>query len=287
VGDAQLIGRLAAVVLFACLALYFLVRGLAPGPRSLRLANLALACGLTVFVLPEFALGLVPAEAPAVFLVSASVRVPVGIAGVVLAAKALGARGDGGAGAARPVAALALSVLHAAAGLGLLAFVSPAGTSSPWVYESPDGAFRLALPSGRWQKAPTGGDIGIVLFGRLGPHMQAVVRRVEREQTRDDFEEAAEAFRRVIAANPKRAALARFREEATAAGNLYSYCTLMDATPQGDPVFVAHVVAWSPAKRVLVEVVCEGVPAMLSRTGRAAELHTFEKDAEAICLSVE
>jgi hypothetical protein len=61
----------------------------------------------------------------------------------------------------------------------------------------------------------------------------------------------------------------------------------MDSSPDGKPVFVAYSVTWCPRQQMLIEVLFEGLPAMLSQAGKAAEKDAIEKAAETICLSVE
>jgi hypothetical protein len=281
------VGRLVALVLGACLALYFLVRGLSPAPRSRRLANLALFCGLTTFVMPEVALGLLSPERPGLYFLSGTVRLLTGLTGVALAVAALASRRRDGTGAGRPLAGLAFSLLHGLAGSGFLLYGWMASPSTPWVYQSPDGSFRLTLPSRQWKETPPPSGKGVVGFVRAIPRMQAGVVRVKRPATRDEFRQAAEAFRAYLEANPRQRGQAKSRDGTTAAGNAYAYVTLMDADSEGSPVFVAHSVVWSPTKEMLVEVVFEGLPAMRSESGRATEMAAFEKAAETICLSVE
>jgi hypothetical protein len=249
---AEQAGRLVAVVLFACPAVYFLLRGLGSGPRSRRLANLALFCGLTAFVMPEVALGLSPADHSGLFLASGGVRVLLGLVGIALAVAALVTRRAGDVGVARPVTGVSFSLLYLLAGAGLLLYGLLGRPATPWVYESPAGAYRLTLPSRQWKKSPTTGGVGVVAFVRPVPRMQASVLTVKREQSKANFERAAEAFRKRVESNPQQRSQARFREGTNAAGNPYHYCTLMESTPDGKPVFVAHSVTWCPDKQMVV-----------------------------------
>jgi hypothetical protein len=61
----------------------------------------------------------------------------------------------------------------------------------------------------------------------------------------------------------------------------------MDSGAEGKPVFVAYSVTWCAGKRMVIEVLFEGLPMMQSQTGKAAEIDAIEKAAETICLSVE
>src|SRR5438067_328702 len=104
--------RLVQLLLLACPALFFLVRALESGPRSRRLANLALFFGLSVFAMHERVFGLSPGSSPEVFLSSGVVRVLLGFAGIGLAVAALMNRRDGGVGLTRPIVAVGFSILH-------------------------------------------------------------------------------------------------------------------------------------------------------------------------------
>jgi hypothetical protein len=286
--SAELLGRLVAVLLVALPALYFLIRGLMPGPRSRRLANLALFCGLTAFVTPEITLGLSPAERPGMFLASGAARVLLALVGIVLGVAALVIRRHGEVGVARPVIGVGFSVLHLVVGAGLLLFDSFAVPSKPWVYRSPDGAYSLTLPSQRWKQAPTKEGGPVVAFVRpLLPHMQAAVQAVRRQQTEADFARTAQTFRARAESNPKLRGKAKFREGNNTSGHRYHYWTAMDSSPDGKPVYVAYSVTWSPRQQMVIELLFEGLPTMISQAGKAAEMDAIEKAAESICLSVE
>lgn len=280
-------GRLLPAVLFACLALYFLIRGATAGPGSRRLANLALFCGLTGLVLPEISLGLSPATNSALFLASGAIRIFLGVAGITLAAAALWTRGDGGVGIARPVTAAGFSFLHAFIGAGLVLFSSFTWASTPWDFQSPDGAFRLRLPSQQWKQAPVDDRADAIAFVCSSPRMQARVVAVRQEQTAADFALAVEALRARLDSLPTRRDTAEDREGTTTSGGSYRYVTFMDSTPDGNPVFVAYSVTWCPRQQTVIEVLVEGLPRLLSQTGKAGEMHRFQKSAETICLSVE
>src|SRR5262249_28277795 len=126
-----------------------------------RLANFALFCGLTAFVMPEMALGLSPAEWFGLFLASGAMRVLLALVGIALAVAALVTRRDG-AGVIRPLAGGGFSLLHLLVGGGLLLFGFLAQPSTPWVYQSPDGDYRLTLPSQQWKQSPTRGGGPVV-----------------------------------------------------------------------------------------------------------------------------
>ncbi|MFM7077591.1 MAG: hypothetical protein ACKO3G_16225 [Planctomycetaceae bacterium] len=284
---AEFAGRLVPVLLIGWFAAYFFVRGLGHGPRSRRLANLSLFCGCAALVLPEVTLGLSPATRPGLFLASGAARMLVGMVGAVLAIAGFVSRRDGGVGLTRPVVAAGVSLLAMLFGASLLMFASFGRPASPWVYSSPDGVFRLTLPSSEWVPAPTPGASGGVAFVRSFPRMQAKVLHVKRDQTEADFEHAAEAFRQQIETIPALRGHAEFRHGTNASGNSYRYWTGTDSSRDGQPVFVAYSVTWYESKRNVIEVLFEGLPTMRSEAGKAAEMGTIEKSAETICLSVE
>src|SRR4051812_42761717 len=98
----DLIGRLGLLLLLTCLALTFLVKGVQARQRSLRFANLALFCGLAVFVMPEKAFSLSSTDHWTLFLIIGALRVLLGVVGIALAITAIVKRRDGGVGISRP-----------------------------------------------------------------------------------------------------------------------------------------------------------------------------------------
>jgi hypothetical protein len=281
------LGALIAVLLLSCPAVYFLVAAFYAGPRSRRLANLALCFGLTTFTLPEAVLRVSSAVRPNLFLASGVIRLSLGLFGLALAAVAFFKRRDGGTGVGRPIVGAGFCLLHIAVGVGMLSFNFMSRPSASWVYVSPDATYSITLPSKEWSQFAKTGGVGIVAFGRPAPRMLASVVSVQRDQTEADLDRTAEAFRARIEADPKARGQVQFRSGMNGAGNPYRYCTAIDSGPDGKPVFVAYSVTWCPSKWIIVEVFFEGQPAMRSRTGQAAETDLFEKSAETICLSVE
>jgi hypothetical protein len=212
-------------------------------------------------------------------------RIFLGIAGIALAVAAFFARHDGGVGLARLFTAGGFGLLHVMFGGGLLMFSSFSFPTTPWQYQSPDG-FALTLPSTQWEYAPAQGDSRPAFVCRR-PHMQAIVQSVSRQQTEADFKQfAAEARDKMEQLTHDRSA-ARFLEGVNAAGNSYSYCAGVERAADGKTVFVAHSVVWCPSRKMVVSVLFEGVPRMLSNAGKAAETSAFNAAAEKICLSVE
>ena len=113
--STEMLGGPFYMSLFACVALYFVARGLAIAPRSRQLANLALFCGLTLFFMPEFILGPTTADRSALLLASGVIRLLIGLIGLLLALMAFVNRRDGGVGLARPMIAAGVSLAHLAA----------------------------------------------------------------------------------------------------------------------------------------------------------------------------
>lgn len=283
----ELAGRLFPVLLFACLALYFFVRGLERGPRSRRLANLALFCGLTAFVVPEIALRFSPAGNSGLFLASGVTRLVIGVIGIAIATVALWCRNDGGVSVVRPVVGGGFSLLHVIVGAGFVMFSSYAWASTPWVFQAADGTFRLTLPSRQWRQVAETDPEGVVAFVRPLPRMQARVLAVRQQQTEDDFAQAVAALNARLKNSRTLREQPQVRGGTKESGDLFRYLTLVDTTPDGNPVFVGYSVTWCLQKQTVVEVVVEGLPRMLSETGKAAEMEHFQKAAEIICLSVE
>jgi hypothetical protein len=283
---AELAGRLLPVFLFGLLALYFLAQAVSARQPSLRLANISLFCGLAALALPEVILGWSPSDHLIVFIISGCLRSLLGIAGVLLGAIAMVMRSDGGVGIVRPWVGIAFSLLHLVFGAGFLLFSSMYVPSTPWRYQAPGGEFRLTLPSKQWQQASTDGK-RVVAFMCSPPRMQCSVLAVHRQRTESQFLQAAEMSRAQLERTAGQHGQIKVHEETNAAGNRVSYFTGMDSTPDGKPVFVAYSITWSPTKQTVIEVLFEGLPRMLSNTGRATEMNLFEWSAEKICLSVE
>jgi hypothetical protein len=168
------------------------------------------------------------------------------------------------------------------AGLMFSSFSFPA---TPWHYQSQDG-FGLLLPSKQWKYAPAPGDPRpAFVCGR--PRMQAIVQSVKRPQTEADFKQfAAEARDKMEEFSRDRSA-AKFRDGVNEAGNSYSYCTGIEEAANGQKIFVAHCVVWCPSREMVVSVLFEGAPRMLSQAGKSAEMSTFNAAAEKICMSVD
>jgi hypothetical protein len=279
--SGELIGRLIAIAAFACLVLYFLVRALGAGPLSRRLANFALSCGLGGLAVPTTS-----SPAPAVI----GVHALLGLAALGFAVAALRSRCDGGCGVVRPIIGIVLGVFQLAGAVALLMFSSFTSTSNPWVYQAPDAAYRLTLPSDRWQHTatkPTPDGSQPAVFVHTAPFMQARVLRVRHQQSEQDFVKTAEDARAFLVEEPGRRNTVRFREGTNAAGNPYRYYTAMDAGAESGQVYIGHSFTWNPRTHVLVAVLFEGPLRMLSEAGRAAEMEAFETSAATICLSVE
>ena len=77
------------------------------------------------------------------------------------------------------------------------------------------------------------------------------------------------------------------REGINAKGNQYVYLQCVERGENGKEVFVGTSVTWSKEKRLVVQVILEGVPKMQSQAGRASEMRVLEKSAEDILLSLD
>jgi hypothetical protein len=285
-----LIGRLVAVVLFGCLAGYFLILGLKGGPRSRRLANFALFCGLTAFVMPEIVLTLMPDFRTRMLFWSGVTRIILGIAGLAFGVAALFVRRDKGVSIARPITGIGFSLLHTAMALGLIVLgqaTQPPTPSSQWVYQAPDAAYHLTLPSPEWNEAPPIGGKGEISFFVTLPRMHCTVLTLMRDQTDQDFFRVADAFRDLLDRNTRIRDQATHHDGINAAGNRYRFGTGIEEGPNGQKVFLAHSVTWCSQKKLIVRVIFEGAIAMKSQIAKEAEVEAMTKAAETICLSVE
>jgi hypothetical protein len=289
--DAQLIGRLTAVVCFAALALFFLVRGLMATQTSRRLANLALCCGLTSFCSVEFALGWTPAQHPDLFNTLAVVRLALGLLGVVFTVLALvRRRQDQGTGVFRPLLGGSLSLLHIAVGafyfvLTSSPFLDAAGDqATAWVHTEPEHGLRLTFPSDRWKRTNARSGVG---FFHQSPRMQVGIFAVYPRQSEADFRTGATRLLARMESDPTLKASLKRRDGENAKGHRFVYFQGVERGERGQEVFVASSLTWIAEKELMAHLIFEGIPTMQSRTGRASELAAFEKAAEAILSSLE
>jgi len=274
------------VLLFAALAGYFLVKGLKERSRSRRFANLALFFGLTVLVQPELALGLPFANRTMVHLASGGLRVILGLVAITLAIAAYRTRQESEVGKKRIVFGAIIGLLSVLIGGLILLESSSALPTSPWPYQSPDGAYQLILPSSKWKQVPIPGGKWIASFARVTPRMNLLVLNVRQNQFESDWQQSIESFRARAENNPELCATAAFREGPTPGGNRYYYCAGMDPGTNGKRVFVVLSAIWSPREHTVVELLFEGLPSMLSESMRVVEMEAMREAAQRISLSV-
>lgn len=278
--SSELAGRLLFSGALVASALYFLVRASGAAPRSRRLANTALACGLGALAVPLHMSGLLPVI----------LRAGLGVACLGLAVAALVARRDGGCGIIRPAIGVVLGLAQLANAGALLMFSSFTSPSTPWIYRAPDSSYELTLPSGRWEQAhtkPAPNGAQQIIFVHAVPHMQAAILSVKNGQSEDDFVKAAASAWSFLVSDPKRGATARSREGTNAAGNAYRYFTTMDSGDNASQIFVGQSFTWIRDKQLVVQILFEGPRKMLSEMGARAEMEAFENSANSICLSVK
>jgi len=186
----------------------------------------------------------------------------------------------------RSVAALALVLVGA---LASPAAASPAAVpaSESWVHRSTNHGYHLTLPSASWREPagkPRGSD---AFFENAIPDMHVSVMLVKPEQSADDLAKEAAHLRSSLERSPERRASVRSRDGTNARGNRFHYFTALEPTPSGARVFIGNSVTWNPRTHLLVVVLFEGLQKAKSESDRAAELATFQKASDAICLSVE
>jgi hypothetical protein len=279
----ELMGSLLAALLLAMPAVYFLASAFRAAPRSRRLADLALFCGLAAFALPELALGWSPADQSGILLASGAIRIILGFIGVALAVGAFVLRHDAGVGVVRPLLAFGFSLLHVLMGLGLLLFVNVANPSTPWTYQFADGEFSVTLPSSQWREAR---DTPGPAFVCLAPRMQAKVIGIRREQTEADFTRAVEGIRARVTAHSGFSQV-KFQEGTNAAGNRFHYFSAVESDAEGNRIFVAQSVTLCSRQQAILEVLFEGLFRNRSTIGKKTEFAAFEKSAPTICQSIE
>lgn len=267
---------------------YFLVRALSAESRSRRLANFALLCGLLALTLPEDAIcKFAGVSRSPVLLVSGVARVALACTGIVLAVFAFRARGDGGVSGARPIFAGILSALHLLSGVGMLIFGSVGTPGTPWVYQFKDGLWSMTLPSKSWQQVADPSHPGRITFVHPRPYASAIVMEVIPNQSEEDYTRIAADIRKSIEANLGESKRPEWRQVTNAAKNPCQYVSAVEKPDSNQPVFVAQSTTWCRQKNVVVEIVIECPLTMRSEIARSATLEAMQRDAEAICMSVE
>jgi hypothetical protein len=279
----ELVG--AAIVVFGVLSalLYMLVRGLRSDSRSRRLATVGLFCGLAAFSEPELLLG--SGSWGAWLVVAAVIRIVIVAVGISCAFLALHTR-SGGETRKRPIAAIGFNILHFVLALGLLTFATITRPAEPWIYRSPDGAFRLTLPSKTWRVIPTGDRPGVA-FGSKSPRMQALVSVKPEAKSEADFLREVARYTSVAEKNPRWREETKVHDGVNAGGLRYFFARSVEAHPGGQPIVVGYSVTWLRMRDSVVTVMFEGVQAMISQIGTHQEMEAIENAADTICSSVE
>lgn len=284
---AFVVGKWFGFLVFALFPVLFLRDAIRAATTSLRLANLALFCGLAFFIFPEVLIGR-QERGPA--LAIAGVRILLGMAGLVLAIFALVVRGrDHGTGVARPIVGLVLAGMHGL--IGCVFLMQPIfSTTQPdprtaWTYIDPTHGFQVQLPSNRWQQFT--GDRGLVSFGHPRPKMLCSIIATRAGQSQADYEAAARASTAYVDSSPARKTSAKHREGVTPQGDPFTLSTCMDNGSSGSQVYVATVVHFCKKKGLVVQLVFEGQPTMMSQVGQETERSSFETAAEYILTSVQ
>ncbi len=122
------VGRLVPLLVGLGFCALCAMRALRAEQRSRRLALAGMACAVTVLPIAAGAFLLGSAERPAVFGVAGLFAVVAGMAAVVLALRAKGAKQtDRGVGSVTPAAALVLGIAGGLLGVWLIAFPPAAG----------------------------------------------------------------------------------------------------------------------------------------------------------------
>jgi hypothetical protein len=283
---SHLAGMLCALFLVAAPALIFLNKAITAKQRSLRLANLSLGIGLLSLFFPEAVLSAsLSSASPLLHVVGGTIRMGLGVAGLVFGLLALASRTkDGGTGLVKPILGGALSCFLSLMGLSmfLLAFAHrPEAAAASWVYESHENDFRMTLPSSSWTKQPC--NDGIVAFVRNRPAMQVIVTSSQQE-TQEQYEGTLGRLQSVFDQLPG----AKLSQEngATPSGATFFYIlrTSKNLVSSGD-VFSALAVIRSKDRTIIL--VFEAPIQSLSNMGKQTERKRFDETARQIFLSAE
>ena len=284
-------------ILSAGPALYFFRKAATSRRRSSRLANWALVCGLTMFVVPEAFGGGGNISPTDLFSIGGTIRIAVGILGTALAIAAFRYRRDGGTGVARVVVGIVFNILHILSGASMLIYSDRLEADDSWNYESPDGLFRLKLPSHHWQPQPKTPEGATIEFVHDWPDQKATVRVYAGIDAEWKFARMVELYKVHIKEALNTLGRPGTEEGTNAAGNRYSYYSILNASRDEGAVFFGHSFIWLPAKKIVVEVVYQAplrkafvqlvTCGTFSDAERSIELESFRQTARAICLSVE
>jgi hypothetical protein len=283
----HLVGSLLPILIFGCLPAYFLDRAFRSGTRSELLANLALACGLSVVVIGELAFSAGESNWSLRMRIGGVIRASLALTGLALAIAAFFARKDGGVGVTRPILGGLFSTLHLfVAGLMLLSTLA-LDPGTPWEFAAPDDAFHFTFPSTSWkQMPPAHGDRFVTFANRLRP-MRLNIIAVGTNKTSEDLDKVVNRFREQITSKPQVYTEPNFSEGTNAAGHPYRFVTLIEPKSSGGSVFVAHCATLNVESGAMVELLLEGQMRMRSIAGKGLELDKMKKESEAICLSVK
>jgi hypothetical protein len=286
--------RSSVVVLAACLCLWLAVRARRARHKSGRLAQLSLACGLATFVLLERVVEPIPSDAPQVYRAAGVVRIVIAVTGIVLWVRALRRRRQDGAGWKTAVAGiLTCLLLHAPVGLFDLTLTASNFTPPPldgsgptaWVYRHPEHAVSVTLPSDKWRLGRM--KSGEAAFLHNLPRMHAAIVDVKTAQTEADFLGVVARMREAAAKHAEQTTHIRDAEGVNRHGHRYYFRAGLETNPDGPTVFVASSVTYVAGQKLVVVIVLEGLPKMLSQSGRETELRMIQASGEAIALSVQ
>ncbi|HEY0093509.1 MAG TPA: hypothetical protein VGB96_04260, partial [Archangium sp.] len=280
-------GELVATVLLALLPLWFFFKAWRAETRSLRLANLALGCGLLMVVRPERVLPLQEGTSGTGLLIARLVLVLVAAVGFVLSVLAMRARGsDGGTGTARPVIALLLCLLLGFTNVGtaMVSWGMNPENNKPWEWTSAQRGYRLRLPS------------STCVESRMENAEAAFVCRVQRMQAAVFTRPAdaagyataiAELNTRMRDSSNEQDAPPVIEETRTEAGWSCTRATVTERASNGHgPVMTSIALIHWPERELLFTVMIEGELWASSDGVRQVLRETFQKAARGIHLSL-
>lgn len=262
------------LALGAFVPLFFVSRAVYFGPRSRRLGNVALACGLAALFLPELAT-FDPSADGQLIKIAAILRGILAAVGLVLVLVAVRFRHDGGVGILRPTFAITFCLLHGMLAFGLWGIGNYMAPSAPWTYTAPDESFQITLPNARWRVASPSAD-GVALTSLLPPMRVSI--KAHHDSTRADYllnqQKIADRVREEAAPGEKVT-----KAEGTAGDRDLIWFTTQ-ATDQGRIIYVSRGLVLNPTRRVLLEVHFEGHHRAKDEAGRTAEQQQFRDVAE-------
>jgi hypothetical protein len=278
-------GYIFATVLFLLSLWFIFVKGLPEQKRSLKLANLALGCGLLLFAGPE-RFPWPDAVRDGALLGSRLLLILVAVGGIVLAVMALRARAaDGATGNAKSIIAMLLCglMIFTSGGMMVMSHAMRPENDTSWEWRSAQYGYRLRVPSsGCVESKAKGADAAFVCRLR---RMNAAVFAKPGNQAA--YSATIEEMRAQALQTPVQDGRPVDEVTHTEAGWPCYRTTLVESAREGHgPTLVSVAVVHWPEKDMVFTVLLEGEKWTVSEGATELVRETFKRDAHALQVSL-